>query len=1189
MREYRLFLESQGLEVEAVKKAGSGRGEGEAEDDDVGGDPKAGGPSMYRDDDRDVDDDRDDREDNDTRATTAQRCLSDGNVAIHLADLFDTTKQVGCSKCRYKGCKKCRGYTLAELRAYEKGLGRHGLDSEDDVVSPVACRKRTRAASCDDALFGADGDESEEDTFASSKKTRWGIGALSGLKAKVLSVVSKPLEALSSLSFWGRAEGDEDGEEEEEEEESVLLSDGPTSVDDGEEEEEEEEVGGVDIGGRKARSVRMAPKEQLPFPHLLARPNRVAPPRTKVVQPQQPLPFPHLLARPNRIAPPRPRAVVSDKENVEPVDMELDVDGVQIAKKKTRNVKVVKSAGKKTSAKASTARTPKSKLRVLCAAGTPSTATKTPARATRTASKAGAGLTASAAKPRDNVGDDNVRKTRLSTLKSSKKPSGRKSHTAAKSAKTSSGTPKGASADPATRVVETPPVDIEDVEGHVGDVSQQLTEDFRDTMAPGVALLERLVDEFTPPPAGTGADMAQQDAGVGTIAGAALDVSCADIVGRTDPVHQANGVDDMDAEGGKDRRDRAAPRADDHDDEQHSTPTPEASFSFADMAGASKDTISAEQLQQFSQEEQGPHHSSGTGLGPLRLAGATDSDADFAFAEALQAFNSPEHGHHAVTRAMDVVGNLMSDLDVSPDGKVGPGRPAKTPGKRRGGSAAGWSPSFDLVDPNASSPPMSPVSFVLPDDDAEKTPGKQRAGKGKGKGNRGNKSSKNSSKNDGDKATEAHHISSLAAEQGSFESAKHLLKKKMVLKQASQDALYMKVREVVINRHLAEIHRQGHDWARLDACGVPLNTSADHEAIEAKVLGSVRKEYGDDSLQKLIAQVEEEWKRMCSVRQKYSNDAKQAARMGAGNTGGKTTPTRSILRQQPHQQQQQQQRSSERLKGSLRWASENVQHTYTLNAPETEDAVRPPSSTRGLRMLGLASASASPKGGNTGTGNNGAVAAAGGGPNSNGKVSPLPASPTGMAATPGGSGGGGSGGNSGNARRRSRTQNVSSGPRSSQGQRLFQALQNASCPPESTAGPSNSRSLSMILFADDGDNDHNDNSNISSGGPTTSDTTTSSNGSRGSGGGGRWEQAEVECLIAAFKEWSSSKEGKDQYVWRYIGDKYRGNGLSDCRTASDLKSKWKAMRRTAGKNRPMRYVKLPEAELEFLRSDASKP
>ena len=121
MREYRLFLESQGLEVEAVKKAGSGRGEDEVEDEDdgVGGDPKAGGPAMYRDDDRDVDDDR---EDNDTRATTAQRCLSDGNVAIHLADLFDTTKQVGCSKCRYKGCTKCRGYTLAELRAYEKGL-----------------------------------------------------------------------------------------------------------------------------------------------------------------------------------------------------------------------------------------------------------------------------------------------------------------------------------------------------------------------------------------------------------------------------------------------------------------------------------------------------------------------------------------------------------------------------------------------------------------------------------------------------------------------------------------------------------------------------------------------------------------------------------------------------------------------------------------------------------------------------------------------------------------------------------------------------------------------------------------------------------------------------------------------------------------------------------------------------------
>ena len=122
-----------------------------------------------------------------------------------------------------------------------------------------------------------------------------------------------------------------------------------------------------------------------------------------------------------------------------------------------------------------------------------------------------------------------------------------------------------------------------------------------------------------------------------------------------------------------------------------------------------------------------------------------------------------------------------------------------------------------------------------------------------------------------------------------------------------------------------------------------------------------------------------------------------------------------------------------------------------------------------------------------------------------------------------------------------------------------------------------------------------DHSNVSSGGggPTTSDTTTSSNGSRGSGGGGRWEQAEVECLIRAFKEWArTTASGTDRnsgYVWKFIGDKYRGDGLSDCRTNDDLKSKWKAMRKTAGKNRPFRYVRLTEDELEFLRSDASKP
>ena len=1211
MREYKVFLEAQELREE--------RGKDDAEDQQatcVAGISAQAVVNVNRRVQEDVRDDNGDGDDNGHgdcgdvgtivaagpdvhAANAAKRRLSDGNLALNTSVFEARNKKVGCSKCRYKGCTKCRGYTLAQLQAYQASLAVRvelGQESDDDIVSPMGLRKRNRAAvSCDDASLGADAEESGDELGAerglSSKKTRWAMEALSGLRAKVLSVVSKPIEALSSLSFWGRAG---EGSEEASDEESDMSELCQTS------EGLQMEAVVADVNSCRTRTGSTASRGEicvdlkqqqaaLPFPHLLARPNRVPPPRGPrrqlkqlsgqlVDRPTVHLPFPHLLARPNRVAPPRTRTTparniceVENKENVAPIGMEHDAEPPSanpVCSKRHGTVRMVKYSGKKKSAKASnaaelknmysrapSARTPPSDIRTLkSAAGTPSTARKTPARSAR-------------AQMVSTKRNTNTRSTRLSASKMGKRSSVRK---ASKKLPT---TPKAPAINPENRdSIFNTPITIgrdtcdappgTDAERNLGPALGKETM----TAMGGVSLLEKLAGQVADDNglADDTKGVTQQNADTGNfVDGAGVNVDL-HVVAVPDGMndHEENDNDNA---------------------EQHSTPTPEVSFSFADMAGASKDTISADQLQQFSQEEQGPDHALETDLSPLRLPGATESDADFAFAEALQAFNSPEHDHRAVSRAMNVVGNLMSDLDASPDAKADPGsdrRLVRTPGKRRARSSSGvsghpaLSPSFDLVDPNADSPALSPVTFVLPDGanngsysrgrSLMETPGKHRAG---------------------EKANDSHHISSLAAEQGSFESAKQLLKKKMVLKQASQDALYMKVREVIINRHLAEIHRQGHDWANLDACGVPLDPSADHAGIEAKVLGSVRKQYGDDILQKLIAQVDGEWKRMCEVRQKYSKDAKNAARVaqeataggnvglaGARNVGnalGKTTPTRSILRQQ---------RSSDRLKGSrtLRWASESVQHTYTLNAPqEAEDAVRPPSSTRGLRMLGLASAS--PKG-------------------HSGRVSPLPASPTGMAAataatatTPGGSG---SGGNHGPSRRRSRTQNIqNTGSRSSQGHRLFQALQNASCPDSQPS--STPRTLSMIFEGlPDDDIDH---SNVSSGGggPTTSDTTTSSNGSRGSGGGGRWEQAEVECLIRAFKEWArTTASGTDRnsgYVWKFIGDKYRGDGLSDCRTNDDLKSKWKAMRKTAGKNRPFRYVRLTEDELEFLRSEASKP
>ena len=1065
--------------------------------------------------------------------------------------------KVGCSKCRFRGCKKCRGYTLAELRAREASEMR-GTDNDGgkQAVGDVTRlfgprrvgwsgtgRKRSRnAISRDDAFLGAGDSEmiDEGDEGAFCKKKRWAVGAFSGLRAKVISAVFGPLNALSSLTFWSRSDVDGKGSELEtgEGEDGGAPWDGIHEVDPG----KCRDAGEVGLEGMAVKDNDITGEK-----NVGARRRFVAARHAGVVKHRRAMnaepsmavgAFPHLLARPNRMAPPRarPRKLLrkqvgkqrgeaGEKENVEPEGVgegqkRVGIDSVtkssavgKTTNRRTRMRNVADSEatlwtltckGRRSTSKAAREDSPPR----ICVE-TPATAAKTPA-ARETANWSAAMVVNTAT---DDDMNFKARKTRLSAAKVSTKGRG-----PAKGA--------GMLSDPPT-VVETPAVhDERSVEKGDAAVPDHAPDS------------ERLPDECAP--ARGSADRSEE-----LVAGVDANADTHANKRQTQKVQE----------------------------EQHSTPTPEVSFSFADMAGASKDTISADQFHQYSQDEQGSLLTSASGLSPLRLPGAVESD--FAFAEALQAFSSPEHDQRAVTRAMDVVGNLMLDLDVSPDAKNC--RQSKTPGKH-GYLHPAMSPTVDFVDPNSSSPALSPVTFVLPD-----------AGRSKGRGNKGNASAPevrfagNLCKG---KPTHDHPISSMAADQGSLESAKHLLKKNMVLKQASQDALYMKVREVIINRHLMEIHRQGHDWATLDACGVPLDASADHVGIEAKVLGSIRKEYGDDTLHRLVTQVEEEWKLMYSVRQKYSKNATAAALATEGfqvagcygNNGTKTTPTRSILRQQ---------RSSERLKRdqTLRWASENVEHTYTLKTTQDMDerekeSGRLPSSTRGLRMLGLASAS--PKGGPSANGSAGKVS-----------LSPMPPSPTGLtgtantmtATTPGGSGGN-IGNDSGPSRRRSRTQNVqNTGTRSSQGQRLFQALQNASQPdwqqPSSTP-----RTLAMIFDSlPDNGNDHSN--NTSSVGPTNSDTTTSSNSSRGSGGGGRWEQTEVECLIRGFKEWACLN--RSQYVWKYIGDTYRGNGLADCRTNDDLKSKWKAMRKTVGKNRRLRYVKLTEDELEFLRSEESKP
>jgi len=386
-----------------------------------------------------------------------------------------------------------------------------------------------------------------------------------------------------------------------------------------------------------------------------------------------------------------------------------------------------------------------------------------------------------------------------------------------------------------------------------------------------------------------------------------------------------------------------------------------------------------------------------------------------------------------------------------------------------------------------------------------------------------------------------------------IKSAKALLKKKVILKRAAEDALLIRLREVIINRHLSDYYQRGHAWARLDSRGIELNTKINHAALENEVLTSIRDEKGDDILQNMVSEVEKEWEHVLRVREKYSCAGEKEKR----------TPQKSILKN-----------TSSGNKGSshiqtIRWATENTQHVYPTQKEEAHESSHQqlcPPSTRGLRML-LASASPNLQ-------PSGAQAA----------VSDKPVAPDAGAAQRKATHCG---------RSRSRTTLGGMGGKS-QGQRLFQALQQAA----STAVEQHQSSLhvpktlstpfSMTLASQTDMNRVNEEnecfSNTTS--STTSDTTTTSSTSSTSRGG-RWTATEVDVLIRGFKE--CMKDGASRNIWTAIHEKYSAKGISESRTTVDYKYKWRNLRRTALKNASPRYVKLTEETVAWLRSDESKP
>ena len=161
-----------------------------------------------------------------------------------------------------------------------------------------------------------------------------------------------------------------------------------------------------------------------------------------------------------------------------------------------------------------------------------------------------------------------------------------------------------------------------------------------------------------------------------------------------------------------------------------------------------------------------------------------------------------------------------------------------------------------------------------------------------------------------------------------------------------ENALFTKLRECVINTRLAKHYTLGEEWAKLNASGVDLDMEVDLVQLEHDAAESVRREHGDEALETYMTDIEKDWKHMYAVRQKYYADQCH------DDTGKTPGPPKSILKRDV---------SGRKSSPRLRWAEENIQHTYCENeytekhAPAKADQVQ--HSTRGLRML-LASSGA---------------------------------------------------------------------------------------------------------------------------------------------------------------------------------------------------------------------------------------
>lgn len=158
-----------------------------------------------------------------------------------------------------------------------------------------------------------------------------------------------------------------------------------------------------------------------------------------------------------------------------------------------------------------------------------------------------------------------------------------------------------------------------------------------------------------------------------------------------------------------------------------------------------------------------------------------------------------------------------------------------------------------------------------------------------------------------------------------------------------ENALFTKLRECVLNTRLAKHYKLGEEWAKLNASGVDVDMEVDFVQLELEAVESVKQEHGDEALETYMTDIEKDWEHICAVRQRYSVDH-------CHDDTGKTP--KSILKRDM---------SGRKSSPRLRWAEENIQHTYCENeytdTHTTTKSDQVQHSTRGLRML-LASSGA---------------------------------------------------------------------------------------------------------------------------------------------------------------------------------------------------------------------------------------